>query len=416
MPGFWERARVAIDILRNDYAAIGTPVRDDSSGRSSRPGSIHRDPSSAIIAPILNRIALDVSNLAIRHVALNEDERFESVVHSGLNYCLSVEPNIDQTPRTFTHDIVLTMLHDGHVAIVPTRTSANPKVTQAYDILELRAGEVQEMFASELTVNVYNDRTGTRVDKLLPKRFVAFCHNPLFEVMNAPNATLSRLREKLYLLDVVDKQSGSGRLDLLLQLPFAIKGEKRMAEAQERLNMLEAQLENTRFGIGYVGSTEKITQLNRSVENKLLEQVNLLTSMLYTQLGLTPAVFDGTASQEEVVHYNNVTVYPIATEIVQSMRTSFLTKTAITQRKTITYFPHIFKMATLENLSEAVDKFTRNEVMSSNEFRGILMLRPSSQPSADELRNKNVAKPKEDTSPLPDPKEALRDEKNTTAK
>ena len=389
-----DRIRAAYSILTSQIDLAESPS-DTTGGAGSRPGGTFREASSAVLAPVLNRMALDVASLRFRHVVVDDNEKYIDDVSSGLNHCLSVSPNIDQTPLSFMQDAVLTMLELGAVAIVPITTSSNPSKSDGYDILDIRAAPIISWNARTVVLDLYNDITGAREQKEFPKTYVAIAYNPLYLVMNADNSTLRRLRDKLYLLDSVDRESGSGKLDLLLQLPFALKGETRFSEATRRLQYLEQQLEGSRHGIGYIGATEKITQLNRPVTNNLMEQIEFLTVLLYNQIGLTPAVFDGSATPEVFLQYFNRTIVPIALSLTQAMRKAFLTRTAITQRKSVKYFIDLFKMAPLAVLAESADKLTRNAIMSSNELRGVLMLKPSKQKDADELRNKNIAEPLE---------------------
>ena len=344
----------------------------------------------SIVTSVYNRIALDVSSIDIRHVRLDENNRFLSFINSGLNTCLSLETNIDQTGRAFIQDVVMSMFDEGSVAIVPVDTSRNPNETDSYDILSMRTGQILEWFPRHVRVRVYNDRTGQKEDIVLSKETVAIIENPLYAVINEPNSTMQRLIRKLNLLDAVDEQTSSGKLDLIIQLPYVIKTEARRQQAEKRRRDIEDQLSGSKYGIAYTDGTERITQLNRPVENNLMKQIEYLTSMLYSQLGITTAILDGTADEKTMLNYNNRTIEPIVSAIVDEMKRKFLTKTARSQLQSITFFRDPFRLVPVNDLAEIADKFTRNEIMSANEIRQIVGMKPSDDPKADELRNSNI--------------------------
>lgn len=356
----------------------------------------------SIVTSVYNRIAMDVAAISINHVRLDENGRFTSVINSSLNDCLTLSANLDQTGRAFIQDVVMSMLDEGCVAIVPVDTSIDPKRSGSYEIESMRTGKVIEWRPNHVKVRVYNDKTGFKEDILLPKSSVAIIENPLFAVMNEPNSTMQRLIRKLNLLDVVDEQTSSGKLDLIIQLPYVIKTEARRQQAEDRRKMIENQLSGSKYGIAYTDGTERITQLNRSVENNLLKQVEYLTNMLYSQLGISQEVMDGTADEKTMLNYNNRTVEPIISAIIDEMKRKFLTKTARSQKQSIMFFRDPFKLVPVENVAEIADKFTRNEIMTSNEFRQVIGMKPSDDPKADELRNANISAPNEDPIPIED--------------
>ena len=359
-----------------------------------------RGNEKSIVTSVYNRIALDVAAINIQHVRLDDNGRFIEVINSGLNNCLTLEANIDQTGRAFIQDVVMSMFDEGCVAIVPVDTSANPEVTGSYDIETMRTGKILEWYPRHVKVRVYNDRTGYKEDIILPKDSVAIIENPLFAVINEPNSTMQRLIRKLNLLDVVDEQSSSGKLDLIIQLPYIIKTEARRRQAEQRRKDIEDQLAGSKYGIAYTDGTEHITQLNRAVENNLLKQVEYLTTMLYGQLGLTQTIMDGSADEKTMLNYNNRTVEPIVSAITDAMKRTFLTKTARSQKQSIMFFRDPFKLVPVADLAEMADKFTRNEIMTSNEIRQIVGMKPSNDPRADELRNKNLSEPSENKQPV----------------
>lgn len=349
----------------------------------------------SIIASIYTRIAIDFASVSIRHVKLDDDERFQSVVNSGLNDCLKVEANLDQAGRMFRQDIVLSLFEKGVIAIVPVETSLNPNVTGGYDIRNLRVGEIVKWYPRHVRVNIYNEKTGRREEVTLEKSIVAIVENPLYLVMNEPNSTLQRLMRKLNLLDVVDEQSSSGKLDLIIQLPYVIRNEAKKAAAEQRRRDIEFQLKGSQYGIAYTDGTEKITQLNRPAENNLLKQVEYLTQMLYAQLGITEEILNGTADEVTMLNYYNRTIEPLLDAVVEEFRRKFLTKTARTQGQSVQYYRDPFKFVPVSQIAEISDKFTRNEIATSNEMRGAIGWRPHPDPKADELRNSNMPAPSE---------------------
>ena len=354
----------------------------------------------SIVTSVYNRIAMDVASISIKHCRIDKNGRYIEDIKSGLNECLTVEANIDQTGRSFIQDVVMSMFDEGAVAIVPVDTSFDPRNSSSYDILSMRTGQILEWYPAHVKVRVYNDRTGKKEDLVLPKRSVAIIENPLYSVINEPNSTMQRLIRKLNILDAIDEQSGSGKLDLIIQLPYVIKSEARQQQAEKRRKDIEDQLKGP-YGIAYTDGTEKITQLNRPVENNLMKQIEYLTNQLYGQIGMTPSVLDGTADEKAMLNYNNRTVEPIVSAIVGAMKRSFLSKTARTQGQTIMFFRDPFKLVPINNIADIADKFTRNEILSSNEVRQIVGMRPSDDPKADELRNSNINQSEDKTSVLP---------------
>lgn len=348
----------------------------------------------SMIIPIFNRIALDVSSIKIQHVRLDENRQYKETIDSGLNYILTTEANLDQNYISFIQDIVMSMFDEGVVAVVPVETKADLKNGNAFDILTMRVGKIIQWFPEHVKVNLYDERVGKHKDVIVPKRSVAIIENPLYSVMNEPNSTLKRLIKKLAILDAIDEQSGAGKLDIIIQLPYVIKSEARKAQAETRRKDMEMQLAGSKYGIAYTDATEKITQLNRPAENNLMKQIEYLYNMLFNQLGLTEAVFNGTADEKEMLNYYNRTINPILKAITAEFRRTFLTKTARTQGQDIMFFKDLFSLMGASDIADAGDKFTRNEILSSNEIRGILGMKPSSDPKADELRNKNLNPPK----------------------
>ena len=357
--------------------------------RPDRP-RLTRGNERSIVTAVYNRIALDVSDIDIRHVRLDENGRYIEDIDSGLNNCLTVEANIDQTGKAFIQDVVMSMLDEGCVAIVPVDTTLNPKVTGSYDINSMRTGKIVQWYPQHVKVNLYNDKTGRKEEVTLPKSMVAIVENPLYAVMNEPNSTLQRLIRKLNLLDYVDEQTGAGKLDLIIQLPYVIKSNARRQQAEDRRADIERQLKDSKYGIAYTDGTERITQLNRPVENNLMKQIEYLTSMLYSQLGINQTVLDGTADEKTMLNYTNRSIGPIISAIVDEMKRKFLTKTARSQMQSIRYFKDPFKLVPVNEIAEISDKLTRNEIASSNEIRQIIGWKPSQDPAADELRNKNL--------------------------
>lgn len=372
-----------------DYS-IGTYYKPDRVRLS-------RGNERSIVTSVFNRIALDAAAVSIKHCRLDEEDRFQEVLDTTLNERLNLEANIDQTSRAFIQDIVMSMLDEGCVALVPVDTSVNPNKTGSFDIFTMRTGKVVEWYPTKVKVNLYNDRTGRKEDILINKSAVAIIENPLYAVMNEPNSTLQRLMRKLALLDSVDEQTSSGKLDLIIQLPYIIKSQARKDQANERRLEIERQLAGSKYGIAYTDGTEKITQLNRPVENNLMKQIEYLTSMLYSQLGITQTILDGTADDKTMLNYYTRTIEPIIASIVDEMKRKFLTKTARSQRQSIVFFRDPFKLVPTNDLAEIADKFTRNEIMSKNEFRQIVGRKPSKDPKADQLINSNISQPQGQT-------------------
>ena len=350
----------------------------------------------SIVTSVYNRIALDVAAVAIRHVRLDENGRYLEDMNSDLNNCLSLEANVDQTARAFIQDVVISMLDEGCVAIVPIETDVDPDDNSSFKIFSMRTGQILQWMPQHIRVRVYNDRTGMKEDIVVSKESVAIIENPLYSVINEPNSTMQRLIHKLNLLDAVDEQSSSGKLDLIIQLPYVIKTEARRQQAENRRRDIENQLSGSKYGIAYTDGTERITQLNRSVENNLMKQIEYLTNTLYSQLGMTTTVFDGTADEQTMLNYNNRTVEVFLSAITVEMKRKFLTKTARSQRQSIEFFRDPFRLVPVNDLAEIADKFTRNEIMTSNEIRQVIGTKPSKDPRADELRNKNLNESKED--------------------
>lgn len=349
----------------------------------------------SIVTSVYNRIALDVSSISIKHCKLDENGRYMSDINSGLNECLNLQANIDQTGRAFIQDVVMSMLDEGCVALVPVDTTFNPELTGSYDIQSMRTGKIIEWYPEHVKVQVYNEKTGKKEDVTVPKSIVAIIENPLYAVINEPNSTMQRLVRKLSLMDVTDEQTASGKLDLIIQLPYVIKTEARRQQADQRRKDIEMQLSGSKYGIAYTDGTERITQLNRSVENNLMKQVEYLTNMLYSQLGITQTILDGTADEQTMLNYYSRTIEPIISAITDEMKRKFLTKTARTQMQSIMFFRDPFKLVPVNNIAEIADKFTRNEIMTSNEIRQIVGLKPSKDPKADKLINSNISQPNE---------------------
>ena len=356
----------------------------------------------SIVTAVYNRIALDVSAINVRHCRLDENERYLSTIDSGLNNCLNVEANLDQTGRAFIQDVVMSMLDEGKVAIVPIDTTIDPTNSGAYDINSMRTAKIIEWYPAHVKVYVYNERTAKKEELILPKRMVSIIENPLYAVINEPNSTMQRLIRKLNLLDYIDEQSGSGKLDLIIQLPYLIKTEQRRQQAEQRRKDIESQLAGSKYGIAYTDGTEKVTQLNRPVENNLMKQIEYLTSMLYSQLGITQTILDGTADDKTMLNYYSRTIEPIASAIIDEMKRKFLTKTARSQGQTILFFRDPFKLVPINDIAEIADKFTRNEILTSNEIRQIVGFKPSDDPKADELVNSNINQADKEEAPYTD--------------
>ena len=391
------RIRRAWNIFRTGDP--GDPY-DIGSGSGYRPDRLRMfyNNERSIIASVYNRIGIDVAAVGIQHVRTDENGRYLDTIDSGLNTCLNVEANIDQSGRAFIQDVVMSMCDEGVVAVVPVDTTINPSISSSYDVITMRTARILQWYPEHVQVDLYNQATGLYEQITLPKTVVAIVENPLYAVMNEPNSTLRRLIEKINLIDVIDKQSGSGRLDLLIQLPYVLKTEKRRQQAENRRETIEKQLKDSQYGIGYVDATEKITQLNRPAENNLMGQIEYLTSMLWSQLGLTKEIFDGTADEAAMINYWNRTIEPFLGAITDAMLRVFLTKTGRTQGQKLLAIRDPFKLVPASKLAEMADKFTRNEILSSNEFRSVLGMKPSEDPAADELRNKNLNIAAEDDS------------------
>ena len=360
--------------------------------RPDRP-RFSRGNERSIVTAVLNKISIDCAAINIEHVRLDDNNRFVEVMNTGLNKCLTLEANIDQTGRAFIQDAVMSLMDEGCIAIVPVETTLNPNISGGFDITNMRVGKVLEWYPDKVSIRVYNEKTGQKQDIIMPKNTVSIVENPLYAVMNEPNSTMQRLIRKLNILDAIDEQSGSGKLDLIIQLPYLVRSQQRRQQAEERRKAIEDQLSNSKYGVAYTDGTEHVTQLNRSVENNLMSQIEYLTSMLYSQLGITQSVMDGTADDKTMLNYYNRTIEPILSAIVDEMKRKFLTKTARSQKQSIVFFRDPFRLVPVSDLAEIADKMTRNEIMSSNEIRQIVGMKPSDDPKADELRNKNLSEP-----------------------
>ena len=391
--GFFQQLQHGWNAFRNrdptsNYQNVGMSY----SYRPDRP-RFTRGNERSIITSVYNRIALDVSAVSIKHCKLDENDRLASIIPSGLNECLNLQANIDQTGRAFIQDAVMSMLDEGCVALIPVDTTFDPEITGSYDIQSMRTAKILEWYPKHIKVRVYNEKTGIKEDITVPKSIVAIIENPLYSVINEPNSTMQRLIRKLSLMDVTDEQTASGKLDLIIQLPYVIKTEARRQEAEQRRRDIELQLAGSKYGIAYTDGTEHITQLNRSVENNLMKQVEYLTDMLYSQLGITKTILDGTADEQTMLNYYSRTIEPIVSAIADEMKRKFLTKTARTQRQSIMFFRDPFKLVPINNIAEIADKFTRNEILTSNEIRQLIGFRPSDDPKADQLLNSNISHP-----------------------
>lgn len=372
-------------ISSNNYVDLGYT----STYRPDRV-TFSRGNERSIITSVYNRIAVDCASVDVRHVKLDSNKRYTDDIDSKLNNCLTIEANKDQTARALIQDVVMSLFDEGCIAIVPIDTTYNPKLTESYDIETIRVGEITQWYPDHVKVRVYNDKIGQKQEIIMPKKEVCIIENPLYAIMNEKNSVLQRLIRKLNILDTIDEQSGSGKLDLIIQLPYIVKTDARRQQAENRRKDIEDQLAHSKFGIAYTDGTEKITQLNRSVDNNLMHQIEYLTSMLYSQLGITQEVLNGTADEKTMINYQNRTVKPIMNCIVDEMRRKFLTKTARSKGQTIMYLNDPFKLVPVSALADIADKFTRNEIMSSNELRQIIGLKPVDSPEADQLRNKNL--------------------------
>ena len=413
--GFFQQLQHGWNAFRNrdptsNYQNVGMSY----SYRPDRP-RFTRGNERSIITSVFNRIALDAAAIDIKHCRLDENNRFVSVVNSGLNNCLSLEANADQTARAFIQDIVMSMLDEGAVAIVPVDTSLDPKVTNSYDILTMRTGKILQWYPAHVRLQVYNERTGNKEEIMVPKSTVAIVENPLYAVINEPSSTMQRLARKLAILDSIDEQNGSGKLDLIIQLPYVIKTEARRQQAELRRKDIETQLSGSKYGIAYTDGTERITQLNRPVENNLMSQIEYLTNMLYSQLGMTQDILNGTANEQTMLNYYRRTIEPIISAIVDEMKRKFLTKTARSQMQSIIYFRDPFKLVPVNSIAEIADKFTRNEILTSNEIRQIIGMKPHPDPKADQLINSNIAQPNNGRVPVAKPVESTEEEETKTA-
>ena len=370
------------------YPNIGTSY----SVRPDRP-RFPRGNEKSIVTSVYNRIALDVSAINIQHVRLDDNGRFKEQLDTPLNRCLTLSANTEQTGRAFIQDAVMSMLDEGCVAIVPIETSIAPAISDSYEIYTMRTAKIVEWYPQHVKIRAYNELIGRQEEKIVPKKMVAIVENPLYAVINEPNSTMQRLVRKLSLLDVTDEQTASGKLDLIIQLPYVIKTEARRQQAEERRKNIEMQLAGSKYGIAYTDGTERITQLNRSLENNLMKQIEYLTSMLYSQLGITQTILDGTADEKTMLNYYSRTIEPIVSAIVDEMKRKFLTKTARSQKQTISFFRDPFKLVPVNDIAEIADKFTRNEIMTSNEIRQVIGMKPSDDPKADMLINSNLNQP-----------------------
>lgn len=392
---FGSRLRHAFNAFMNrDPTSDYTNTGPGYSTRPDRP-RFTRGNERTIVTSIYNRIALDVASININHCRVDGDGRFVEAISSSLNNCLNLEANIDQTGRAFVQDVVMSMLDEGCVAIVPIDTSIDPTNSSSYDILSMRTGKILEWYPQHVKVRIYNEKTGEKEDIKLAKEYVAIVENPLYAVINEHNSTMQRLMRKLALLDSMDERTSTGKLDMIIQLPYVIKSKARREEADRRRKELEDQLSGSTYGIGYVDGTERIVQLNRPLDNNLMKQVEYLTNQLYSQLGITQSILDGSANEQEMLNYHTRTIEPIISAIVDEMKRKFLTKTARTRLQTIKFFRDPFKLAPISNIAEIADKFTRNEVLTSNEVRQIIGMKPSNDPKADQLRNSNLNHPDE---------------------
>lgn len=394
---FSDKLQHAWNIFTNrdptESSSVGGPT---SSYRPDRPIPT-MGKNQTIINSIINRIAMDIATININHVRVDDNNRFLDIIDSGLNECLSLSANLDQTSMAFIQDVVISMLDEGVVAIIPVDMETDPKLSGGFDIKSLRTASILEWRPDHVRVRVYNEKTGLKEDIEIPKRLACIIENPLYTVMNAPNSTMKRLIRKMYLLDMVDEQNSSGKLDLIIQLPYIVKSEARRQQAENRRKDIEMQLTGSKYGIAYTDGTEKITQLNRPVENNLFQQVEYLTNSLYSQLGITPAIIDGTADEKTMLNYYNRTIDPIINAIILEMKRKFLTKTARSRKQSIMYFRNQFTLASVSEIAEIADKLTRNEIASSNDIRQLIGWKPSDDPSADELRNKNLNRSQQET-------------------
>lgn len=370
-----------------------TGYQNYGGGYYSRPDRIRltRGNERSMVTAVYNRVSLDVAALKFMHTRLDDNDHFIGVINDGLNNCLTVEANLDQTPRAFIQDLVLSMFDEGVVAAIPIDTTIDPTKSGSFDVDTMRTGKITEWYPQHVKVQAYDERIGKKQEIIVPKKTTAIIENPFYAVMNESNSTLQRLIRKLNLLDAIDEQSGSGKLDLIIQLPYVIKSEARRQQAEQRRSDIENQLKGSKYGIAYTDGTEHITQLNRPVDNNLMSQIEYLTSMLYSQLGICVEILNGTADEKTMLNYYNRIIEPIASAIVDEMKRKFLTKTARTQLQSISFFRDPFKLVPVSDIAEIADKFTRNEIMTSNEIRQVIGMKPSSDPKADQLRNSNIS-------------------------
>ena len=394
-PTLTSRVKNAWNAFRNRDPTMF--YREPGMSYSYRPDRVRfsRGNERSIVTSVYNRMAMDVAAIDIKHCRLDKNGRYMKDMNSCLNNCLTLEANLDQDNRAFIQDVVMSMFDEGAVAIIPVEANGDPTLSESFDPISLRTGKIVEWFPRSVKVEVYNDRTGRKEQIIMPKRSVAIIENPLYSVINEPNSTMKRLIRKLNLLDAIDEQSGSGKLDLIIQLPYSVKGELKKQQADDRRQSIISQLTD-KFGIAYIDGTEKVIQLNRPIENNLMKQIEYLTTMLYSQLGMTPSVLDGTADEKTMLNYNNRTIEPIVAAITNAMKRKFLSKTARTQGQTIMAFRDPFKLVPINNIAEIADKFTRNEILTSNEIRQIIGFKPADDSKADELVNSNIAQPAEE--------------------
>lgn len=395
--GLRQNLRHAWDAFRNrDPTRVNTQSYGESSYYNPSKARMAYNNGKSIIAGLYNRIAIDCADVEIRHVRIDENGRYEKDIDDSLNQCLTVSPNLDQTPRSFRQDLVLSLFDEGYISIVPVEADFDPLKTGSYQIFELRRGKITQWYPEHVKLECYNQKNGKIEEIIMPKKCVAIVENPFFAVMNGPNSTLQRLIQKLNYLDAIDQQTASGKLDLIIQLPYVVKGDTKREQAEQRRKDVELQLTGSKYGIAYIDGTERVIQLNRSLENNLLAQVETLTKELYTRIGLTTGIFDGTATEEEQLRYTNGTIVPIVSAFADEMKRKFLTKTARSQGQSIMYFRDPFKIMPVSQVAEIADKFTRNEILTSNEVRAIMGFRPSNDPKANELRNSNIAMSKQE--------------------
>ena len=409
-----DRLKHAWDVFSyNDSSRGQAQINQNGSSYSYNPihGSYRHHNCKNIAASVYNKLAMDASAVSIRHVTVDENNRFKDYIKSGLDDCLHLEANIDQTGRAFLQDIISSMLDEGCVAVVPVETDLDPTLTGSYDVKSMRVGRITQWYPQSVTVELYNEMTGRHEEVTVPKKTTAIIENPLYAVMNRPNSTMQRLLHKLSLMDSMDDEIASGNLNLLVQLPYAVKSEAKMRQAEERRKAMEEQLNGAKYGVAYIDGTESVTQLNRPLENNLLKQVTSLTEQLYSELGITKEIMNGTAPAEVMNNYYNRTIEPLLSAVVNEFTRKFLTKTARTRNQSIMFFMDPFKLIPISELPDLADKFTRNEIMSSNEFRTIIGMKPSSDPAADELRNKNLSQSKEALAAKAGEKPVEKDEK-----